>query len=304
MRRFSPVLGLLVGALLSASSSPASAWNWRDLWLRKDQQAAQALQNGNFSQAAKMADDPLQKGVAAYRQGDYSRAAQDFSQGRGSLADFNRGNALAKMGRLEEAIDAYKAALDEQPDLEDARANRDLVEQLLRQQQQQQQQQQSSDGQGQKQPQSSSSGDQGRSQTQDAQSGDQPQSLDQARQDSQSANADKEATQGKSKESESESADNEQKNGADGKPSSTQSRKEANMASQAKKPGEQSPDDAQQPARVGTETDTPPSEEQQAMRQWLERIPDDPGGLLRRKFLYQYQRRGRSPTADPNQPAW
>ena len=34
-------------------------------------------------------------------------------------------------------------------------------------------------------------------------------------------------------------------------------------------------------------------EAQQAMEQWLRRIPDDPGGLLRRKFRYQYQRLGR-----------
>ena len=28
-------------------------------------------------------------------------------------------------------------------------------------------------------------------------------------------------------------------------------------------------------------------EEQQALEQWLRRVPDDPGGLLRRKFRYQ-----------------
>ena len=33
-------------------------------------------------------------------------------------------------------------------------------------------------------------------------------------------------------------------------------------------------------------------EQQQAMEQWLRRIPDDPGGLLRNKFRYQYQRSG------------
>jgi Ca-activated chloride channel family protein len=33
-------------------------------------------------------------------------------------------------------------------------------------------------------------------------------------------------------------------------------------------------------------------EDAQAMEQWLRRIPDDPGGLLRRKFLYEHQRRG------------
>ena len=29
------------------------------------------------------------------------------------------------------------------------------------------------------------------------------------------------------------------------------------------------------------------------MEQWLRRIPDDPGGLLRRKFRHQYQRSGK-----------
>jgi Ca-activated chloride channel family protein len=33
-------------------------------------------------------------------------------------------------------------------------------------------------------------------------------------------------------------------------------------------------------------------EDEQAMEQWLRRIPDDPGGLLRRKFRNQHQRRG------------
>ncbi len=31
---------------------------------------------------------------------------------------------------------------------------------------------------------------------------------------------------------------------------------------------------------------------EQAAEQWLRRIPQDPGGLLRRKFLYQYQQLG------------
>ena len=34
-------------------------------------------------------------------------------------------------------------------------------------------------------------------------------------------------------------------------------------------------------------------EQQQALQQWLQRIPDDPGGLLRRKFQLEYDRRQR-----------
>ena len=39
---------------------------------------------------------------------------------------------------------------------------------------------------------------------------------------------------------------------------------------------------------------------EQAADQWLRKIPDDPGGLLRRKFIYQYQNRaGNSVEANP-----
>lgn len=35
-------------------------------------------------------------------------------------------------------------------------------------------------------------------------------------------------------------------------------------------------------------------EQDQAMQQWMERIPDDPGGLLRNKFIHQYNKRNRN----------
>ena len=40
----------------------------------------------------------------------------------------------------------------------------------------------------------------------------------------------------------------------------------------------------------------PMSESQQALSQWLKQVPDDPGGLLRRKFNYQYSLRGEKTT--------
>jgi Ca-activated chloride channel homolog len=42
-------------------------------------------------------------------------------------------------------------------------------------------------------------------------------------------------------------------------------------------------------------------EDAQAMEQWLRRIPDDPGGLLRRKFRNEHQRRG---AAEDESDAW
>jgi len=42
-------------------------------------------------------------------------------------------------------------------------------------------------------------------------------------------------------------------------------------------------------------------EQQQADERWLRRIPDDPGGLLRRKFLYQYSQREPAQQSDKRQ---
>jgi Ca-activated chloride channel family protein len=50
---------------------------------------------------------------------------------------------------------------------------------------------------------------------------------------------------------------------------------------------------AEQEGEPGTDKAEAWSEEDaQAMEQWLRRIPDDPGGLLRRKFRSQHQSRG------------
>ena len=54
------------------------------------------------------------------------------------------------------------------------------------------------------------------------------------------------------------------------------------------------------PSSMEQEAQPLDSEEQQAAEQWLRRIPDDPGGLLKRKFLYQYQQRNRKPSSQQN----
>ncbi|HIP52411.1 MAG TPA: hypothetical protein EYH03_00150 [Chromatiales bacterium] len=54
--------------------------------------------------------------------------------------------------------------------------------------------------------------------------------------------------------------------------------------------------------QVKAEAESLDSEETAAAEQWLRRIPDDPGGLLRRKFLYQYRQRNGTVVGD--EPAW
>ncbi|MCD6582718.1 MAG: hypothetical protein J7K90_13050, partial [Desulfuromusa sp.] len=51
-------------------------------------------------------------------------------------------------------------------------------------------------------------------------------------------------------------------------------------------------------AVTGSMDKAPETLEQRESRLLLQQIPDDPGGLLRRKFLYQYRQRGQQSETD------
>src|SRR3546814_4305215 len=75
----------------------------------------------------------MQEGADAYRRKDYAGATGEWQALPGADAAYNRGNALARAGRYEDAIKAYDQALAQQPDMADAMANRRLVEAAKRQ---------------------------------------------------------------------------------------------------------------------------------------------------------------------------
>ena len=78
-------------------------------------------------------------------------------------------------------------------------------------------------------------------------------------------------------------------------PAAEQATPEASRQQAAKSPaGEEEPAEKSGAPQAQAAADTTSTEEQQATEQWLRRIPDDPGGLLRRKFLYQYRQRAAS----------
>ncbi len=68
---------------------------------------------------------------------------------------------------------------------------------------------------------------------------------------------------------------------------------EAHREQVGEKSDEQNDDkQASQQAVAAPSEDLPPMDEQALSReQWLKRIPDDPGGLLKRKFKYYYKRK-------------
>ena len=126
---------------------PAEAAGWADPLLKnREQRAFQAYQEGEADRSLALTERPDLAAQLAFEQGDYEQAEELWQQQDTASAHYNRGNALAHQGRLQEAIDAYDKALA-RADLAAARHNRDRVAEALEQQQQQQQDQQQQDSQ-------------------------------------------------------------------------------------------------------------------------------------------------------------
>ncbi|MEP9347903.1 VWA domain-containing protein [Xanthobacter sp. KR7-225] len=139
-----PLGGPLAGRAQAAEV--LSAEGWRNLWLTPDQQGAAAFAQQDYAAAAGLFEDPVWRANALYRAGEFAAAADAFAGIPGG--DYNRGNALARAGRLEEAVAAYDTALAADPSHEDAAYNRDLLRKLLEKQKQEEEKKQQGSGSG------------------------------------------------------------------------------------------------------------------------------------------------------------
>lgn len=86
-----------------------------DWWYSKDYQGQLLADKGKWAAAADRFDDDEHKAVAFYKAGNYEAAADLFSLVGNAAADYNRGLALIKLGRTEEAMAAFDSAAAHDP---------------------------------------------------------------------------------------------------------------------------------------------------------------------------------------------
>jgi Ca-activated chloride channel family protein len=293
------LFAMLLLTPLLAGTPPVHALEWQDLWQRPDQRGQRALDAGDAATAQKEFTDPARRGTAAYRSGDHGTAAAEFGKLDDANAHYNRGNALARSGDYPGAIAAYDRALELDPGLADASYNRELVQRAQKQQQQEQQQKQKQQRQqGQNQEQNGENAQSGTS------AGDRQPPTDTGNEGSQGQNPSQPADGAEHPEkpsahaastgnpSESDTSGAEPQNGNDAKKPDTDTmtgNDESATAAGAKPDAET----AEPGDETGTSTtaQAPTPEEAQIQEQQLRALPDDPGGLLRRKFHYEAQQR-------------
>jgi Ca-activated chloride channel homolog len=275
--------GLLGIVLLLLLPFPKNSYalDWQELWKTKDQQAQEAYDNQQYDKAAELFENPDWKAAAHYKSGAFDKALENLKNNKSANSFYNQGNALAQSGQLKEALDAYKNALKLNPDDGDAKFNKELVEKALEQQKQEQKQQQDQKNKANKED---SKDNKNQEQKKDSDKSGQPE------QDKSQEKQDEQKEDEKKPEQKSEQSKESTENQSEKKESAEQEKPES-KPEQAEKtePQEQS----KKPDAVNSQPlDKRTDEEKQAHEQWLKRIPDDPAGLLKRKFKYQYDQRG------------
>lgn len=114
------IIGVVVGAI-------ALLFHDRFPLLTPDQQAARLFREDAFGDAAERFRDPMWKGTALFKNGDFKQAAGLFAGYNTAEAAYNQGNALVMLGQYDAAVERYTQALALRPGWEDASINREIA---------------------------------------------------------------------------------------------------------------------------------------------------------------------------------
>ena len=278
--------GLLLSLFLVVGiQAPQSSYalDWDDLWMNADQQAAKHIKNNQAEAAFDVAKSDNWKATAAFKKEDYTAAQSLFNDGSADGL-YNKGNAFAASGKLQEALDSYNQSLEIRPDDEDTLFNKKQVEDALEQQQQQEQEQQKQDQDEKDKEQQEK--DKQEQEKQDQEQSEQDQSEEEGEQQEGEQNQDEQDnpdSQEKKEQEEGEMTEEEKKE---------EERKQKELEEKDKAAEEEQ---KQEEVKLSPEELAENAENKEAIEQWLRRIPDDPGGLLRRKFYYQYNQQNTKP---------
>ncbi|AWB67150.1 hypothetical protein C2869_12205 [Saccharobesus litoralis] len=280
-----------------------TSW-WNDLWQTRDQQGQQAFANQDYSSAAQLFEDAKWQAASQFKQGNYEAAAQTLADYKDPDSLYNKGNALANLGKLDEAIQAYDEALQQRPDFQQAKDNKALAEQLKQQQKQQQQN-------GENQEQNGEQDQQNSDQQEGQQNGQQDQQQNSEQQDgqqSQNQQAQNDQQQGEQQDSQSnedsaEQSEQEQQAQQSAGEESEEEQSEEQQAQQAQEESAEEQNAEQQAqARELTEEERANQEQQQVIQKLLNKVEDDPAFLLRRKMQLEARQRKRfQPPTGANQ---
>lgn len=269
-------LALLLGCFFFWSQ-PASALDFaldlKALFTTSNQRALALFEAEKFDEAAALFNDKQWKASAYYRARQYQLSINFLENIETAEAHYNRGNALTRQNEIGSAIQAYSEALTLDPDHEDAKYNKALLE---KQQQEGEQQKRNPE----------------------------EQEEDDTRESEEANGGSLRTESGEEEESETAASPSDNQQQSQPEPSEEQSQEEESTAENER--DEEQPEKTQAETEAGLENDSENQQTEQqeqpenpdqneelsekSVEEWLNKVKDDPGGLLRRKFKYLYNK--------------
>ncbi len=241
---------------------------WDTLWKNTDQRASEQLKKNNPAEAARLFKDKQWKAASYYKNKQYDKTIDNLKNIDTADAHYNAGNAYAKLGQLDKAIEEYNKSIELNPKHEDAIYNKKILEKRKKDNKKQNSGNKNS-------PDKKKNQNQQKNKSKNDKKGNdkkQPDSDKKEQSGNRSDNNDNKSNEKKNKDKNKDKSN--RKNTAQAK----QDQKKSDKEKSVKKKNKLSEQQKQK------------MKQQQITKQWLRRIPDDPGGLLRNKFKYQYQR--------------
>ena len=249
-------------------------------FLNDNQEALKNFKEQNYGAAAEKFTDTQWKASAAYKSGDYDAAFKNFAKGNDVTALYNQGNALAKGGKIDEAIKKYEEVLQQQPDFEDAKFN---LEYLKKQQKQNNQNQSKNNDNKQQQNQQQQSEQQ--KQQQSEQQKQQPEEQQKQQQQSEQQNQQQQSEQQKQQQSE-------QQNQQQQSEQQNQQQQSEQQKQQQSEQQNQQPEEQKSVSIEASDKQSPEEREKiRARMQKFRKIPEDKGGLLRAFIKKEYAKK-------------
>lgn len=258
---------------------------WQDIWYNKQQQTAKKLANNKEVPHLdpRIFTNPKWQAAAKYKNNNFKDSADILSKHEDMTSKYNLANSLAKQGKITEAIAKYDEILKLEPKHTDAKYNKELLEDFLKQMSDKNKQG-SNDGQQNQdktQDQNSQDNNQTNQKNQQDNSADHQNQENQKNQENQNNQANKNKTSPEEPEKMTQKSLDENKDKAQENKQQSEQESKEDMANNNEQDAAQQQQKNQQALTKATKSDS-------EINEWLDKIPDNPANYLRNQLQYEY----------------